>query len=249
MGFLTSNLALSTWTGSGSLALHLPAPSLSAPPSRLHLCIHSTESLSAAAAIACPTFLGMKCDSLICSGLGPLITIIAASHFSSLGISPSAHHLYEICWTRFLPASLSLLLLAPSADRETALPENKYRSRWSRYRKRTSYNTRNEIARMSIPFLLGCAGSILGCLLSYLFCWLGKDNIHRPHQRILPGRKHYFWKPGHLLLQPTEAAVAAGAVLASYIGGSMNYFATAKMIAVDQGLSADAKIGAVEVLK
>ena len=52
-----------------------------------------------------------------------------------------------------------------------------------------------------------------------------------------------------MLLQPTEAAVAAGAVLASYIGGSMNYFATAKMIAVDQGLSADAKIGAVEVLK
>ena len=226
--------------------LHGLSRSLS-PPSQLHFSQCTAESLSAAAAIACPALVGMQADRLR-SGIGPLITIVAASHFSSLGFSPSAHHLYEICWTRFLPASLSLLLLAPSLDEQTHQEARDVEGS-TKTRERTRDNAKDEIMAMAIPFLLGCLGSILGCLLSYFYCWLGKDNTHRVHKYILPGRKHLFFQPGRMLLEPTEAAVAAGCLLSSYIGGSMNYFATARMIARDQDLSVDANAGAQGVIQ
>jgi len=220
--------------------------------------LFTAESLSAAAAIAGPTLAGMKADRLR-SGIGPLITIVSASYLSSRGFSPSAHHLYEMCWTRFLPASLSLLLLAPTDDDQDQAAEAHQEvlgvndvvedNATSKKRKRVRDRTREEILAMSIPFLLGCLGSIVGCLLSYFFCWLGKDNAHRPHKYVLTGRRHYFFRPGRMLLEPNEAAVAAGCLLSSYIGGSTNYFATARIIAGDQDLSADANVGAQGVIE
>ena len=226
---------------------------ISSPPprsSQLHFSRGTTESLSAAAAVLCPALIGMKADRSLRSGVGPLVTIIVASHFSSLGISRTQHNIYEIVWTRILPASLSLLLITPSSanNGEEATRGSSYNN-MNRKRKRTRDIAKNEILQMTIPFLLGCIGSILGCLSSYLYCWLGKDNIHRFHKHILPGRKHYFFTPGHLLFEPTEAAVAAGCLLSSYIGGSTNYFATAWAIANDQSLHPDAHSSAEEVLQ
>ena len=115
-------------------------------------------------------------------------------------------------WTKFLPASLSLLLLAPSIDEEICQEPRDIDdiSGFTRTRKRTKDNDKYEIMAMSIPFLLGWLGSILGCLLSYFYCWLGKDNRHRAHKHILPGRKCFLFQPGCLLLEPTEATVAQG---------------------------------------
>lgn len=220
--------------------------------------------MSAAAAIVCSSLLGMKLNNLNVpklgklEGVGPLVAIITASHFSSLGISPTSHRFYDICW-KCLPASLSLLLLSPIVEENGIVQkaDNKSRSR----RKTASVNkvkvmrkvrrsrvrdaARREIMAVSIPFFIGCIGSILGCLLSYLLCWLGRNNQVRVHKHILLGRKHYFFQPGKLLYEPSEAAVAAGCLISSYIGGSLNYFASAKIIASTEG---KAKVAASGVL-
>jgi len=222
------------------------------------------EAMSAAAAIVCSSLLGMKLNNLNVPKLGklesvgPLVAIITASHFSSLGISPTSHRFYDICW-KCLPASLSLLLLSPIVEENGIVQkaDNKSRSR----RKTASVNkvkvmrkvrrsrvrdaARREIMAVSIPFFIGCIGSILGCLLSYLLCWLGRNNQVRVHKHILLGRKHYFFQPGKLLYEPSEAAVAAGCLISSYIGGSLNYFASAKIIASTEG---KAKVAASGVL-
>lgn len=176
-------------------------------------------------------------------GVGHIVAIIAASHFSSMGISPSSHRFYDICW-KCLPASLSLLLLSPivEEDNEDATGPNSNKMKITKMRLRDA--TRKEIMAVSIPFVIGCIGSILGCVLSFFFCWLGRNNHVRAHKRIFAGRQHYLFQPGKLLYEPSEAAVAAGCLISSYIGGSLNYFASAKIIASETGtIAKDAASG------
>ena len=177
-----------------------------------------TSTLTAAGAIVASTAIGMAADKKVryLRGAGSLITILAASHLSNLGLSPISHPFYELCWTKFLPASLALLLLAPTIPEEE---QGKVDMNTSTGASRTRDAAREEIGAVSVPFVIGCLGSILGCLVSYFISLLGKENRNRIHSHILTGRKHFFWLPGHLLLQPTEAAVAAGCLCSSYIGG------------------------------
>ena len=203
-------------------------------------------------AIACSSLLGMKMNNINIpkfgkvEGVGPIVAIITASHFSSLGISPTSHRFYDICW-KCLPASLSLLLLSPIVEEKGTVQTADIKSS----RKNTTSNdkvkaaARREITAVSIPFFIGCIGSILGCLLSYLFCWLGRHNQVRLHKHIWVGRNHYLFQPGKLLYEPSEAAVAAGCLISSYIGGSLNYLASAKIIASAEGRS---KVAATGVL-
>lgn len=199
---------------------------------------NNLETLSAVAAIGCSSWIGMKVKDInipkklgkpSVEGVGHIVAIIAASHFSSLGISPSSHRFYDICW-KCLPASLSLLLLSPIVeDNEDATAPNSNRMNITKSRVRDA--TRKEIMAVSIPFFIGCIGSILGCILSFFYCWLGRNNQLQAHKRIFAGRYHFGFQPGKLLLEPSEAAVAAGCLISSYIGGSLNYFASAKIIA------------------
>lgn len=235
----------------------------SSPSSHLN-CFNTdtVETVSAAAAIVCSSLLGMKLNNVKVpklgklDGVGPLVAIITASHFSSLGISPTSHRFYDICW-KCLPASLSLLLLSPIAEevdttqkaankkssRRMTASDNKVKIMSKVRRSRVRDAARQEIMAVSIPFFIGCIGSILGCLLSYLLCWLGRNNQARVHKHILLGRKHYFFQPGKLLYEPSEAAVAAGCLISSYIGGSLNYLASAKIIASTEGKSKVAASG------
>lgn len=214
---------------------------------------NSLETLSAATAIACSSLLGMNLNKLgKLEGVGQIVAIITASHFSSLGICPTRHRLYDICWKWCLPASLSLLLLSPVVeeyDNESnivnATSNNIVKARRKARRSRVRDAARREIVAVSVPFFIGCIGSIVGCLLSYFFCWLGRNNQFRVHKRILRGRKHYLFQPGKLLYEPSEAAVAAGCLISSYIGGSLNYLASAKIIASADGRS---KVAATGVL-
>ena len=260
----TKMLHVLTAGTSATMPTHIIAKRLNrpSPPIQLKLCIsdYISETHSAAAAIMFPTIIGMATDRLhpripvlgALQGVGALTTIIVASLFSSLGISPKSHPLYELVWTRFLPASLSFLLLSPTRE------ENKYSevepdggiggSVDVEAKTRTGVAAKDEIIAVSIPFIVGCMGSILGCVLSYFYCWLGKDNDFRVHRHILTGRKHFFWQPGHLLLDPAAAAVAAGCLSSNYIGGPVNYFASARIIANDAELPGFANVGASEVL-
>jgi len=190
----------------------------------------SVDALTAAGSIVASTCVGMTADKKVryLRGAGTMITILVASHFSNLGLAPTSHHLYELCWSKFLPASLALLLLSPSMPEDE---QGKVDTSTSTPTTRTRDAAREEISAVSIPFIIGCLGSIVGCLVSYLMSELGRENHSRRHSHILVGRKHFYWLPGHLLLKPTEAAVAAGCLCASYIGGSVNYFATARIIA------------------
>jgi len=213
----------------------------------------SLETLSAATAIACSSLLGMNLNKLgKLEGVGQLVAIITASHFSSLGISPTRHRFYDICWKWCLPASLSLLLLSPIVEEhvnesnlENVASKNIIKATSKARRSRVRDAARREIIAVSVPFFIGCIGSILGCLLSYFFCWLGRNNQVRVHSHILRGRKHYLFQPGKLLYEPSEAAVAAGCLISSYIGGSLNYLASATIIASADGRS---KVAATGVL-
>ena len=141
-----------------------------------------------------------------------MLTLLVAAHFSNLNFSPPSHFLYDFCWTGFLPASLAFLLLAPLSPEEM---------------KKDS--TRETVAALSVPFVIGSIGSMLGCAIAFFICFLGADN----HARIMRGRKHVAF--GRLLLNPKEAAVTAGCVCASYIGGSYNFFAAARIICAKFG--------------
>ena len=208
------------------------------------------DTFSAATAIACSSLLGMNLTKLgKLEGLGQIVTIITASHFSSLGISPTSHRVYDLCWKWCLPASLSLLLLSPTVEEKDtvylngAASNNLVKARSKARRNRVRDSTRREIVAVSVPFFIGSIGSILGCLLSFFFCWLGRNNQVQAHTHILRGRKHYLFQPGKLLYEPSEAAVAAGCLISSYIGGSLNYLASAKIIAGAEGRSKTAATG------
>ncbi len=208
---------------------HSKTLSRSAQQSKLNSVVPTKETMVAAIAIAYPTILGITVDRLqsklpfskYVQGITPLLTILSAAHFASLHMIPSSHYLYDICWNRLLPASLALSLLSPSFEKDDCD---------SSVRKRTSKFVKREIFTVSIPFILGCIGSVLGCLLSFFYCWLGKDNYIRVHKRIFQGRKHFLLTPGHLLLEPRMAAVATGCLISSYIGGSYNYFDAARIL-------------------
>lgn len=163
-------------------------------------------------------FSGLAYDYRHGNGLGTLITLLLSAHCSNLNLSPSNHMLYNFCWTRLLPTSLVLLFLAsPSLeDRKSSI---------------------ETIEAVSVPFFIGSIGSILGCLLSFTLCWLGADNHDRTYTNIFPGRRHWWWVPGRLLLPLEEAAVQAGCLCASFIGGPVNYFHVAKTLGYDSGVS------------
>jgi uncharacterized membrane protein len=64
------------------------------------------------------------------------------------------------------------------------------------------------VKRLAVPFLLASTGSILGCLVSWIICC----------------RYPKLW------LSPNDASLAAACLAASFIGGSVNFFATAAAI-------------------
>lgn len=195
----------------------------------LYSVVPTKGTIIAAIAIVYPTILGTTVDRLqsklsfskYIQGITPLLTILSAAHFASVQMIPSSHYLYDMCWNRLLPASLALSLLSPSFEKDDCN---------SAVKKHTSKYARREIFTVSIPFIMGCIGSVLGCLLSFFYCWLGKDNYIRVHKRIFQGRNHFFLTPGHLLLEPRMAAVATGCLISSYIGGSYNYFDAARIL-------------------
>ena len=132
--------------------------------------------------------------------IGILMTLVSAAVLSNLNLVPPTHALYDVAWTTFLPASLALLLLSEGSSSSSPRVEN------------SSKDTRRLVAqtiqRVALPFAIGSIGSLVGCVGSFLVC------------RRYPT----------LWLSPADAAVAGGCLSASYIGGSVNFFATARIM-------------------
>jgi hypothetical protein len=161
-------------------------------------------------------------------GIGIPVTIMSASILSSLVKIPAMQSIHELCWSVLLPASLSLWLVASTIEEEN----------------RDSFpgdDVMDEVFAVSIPFFIGCIGSVLGTFLSYAYCCVGRNNATRTHKLILSGRQHFFLRPGHLLLSPAEAAVAAGCLCSAFIGGPWNYFASMRILENDESLPSFAR--------
>jgi len=132
--------------------------------------------------------------------VGILVTLVAAAVLSNLRLAPLSHPLYDLCWTLFLPASLALLLLSSASDSDSSLDDAS-----------SSLNDSqvvDTVKTVAVPFAVASIGSILGCIVSFLVC------------RQYPT----------LWLSPTSAILAASCLCASYVGGSVNFFATANLL-------------------
>lgn len=99
-----------------------------------------------------------------------------------------------------LPASLAFLLLSPSKENLNEKQSN-------------SSLVKDTVFAMSAPFFLGSIGSILGCIISAFLCSSGSNNAS-----IFQMTTKY------------HSIIAAGCLVSSYIGGSVNFFATANII-------------------
>lgn len=76
-------------------------------------------------------------------------------------------------------------------------------------------SSRKVIWDVSVPFLMASIGSVMGCVLSFFVC------------RTFP----------KLWLDPQDALLAACCLCASFIGGTVNFFATARVLAGDGEIS------------
>lgn len=152
--------------------------------------------------ISVASTFGLMSDKLrLFSGdAGPVLSLIVSALLSNaLSITPN-DLVVDICW-KLLPASLAFLLISPSSQHK----ENNDASMHS--------SAKETITAMSIPFILGSLGSIIGCIISAIVLKGGSNNTNLFQMK---SRNH--------------AIIAAGCLVSSYIGGSVNFFATANII-------------------
>ncbi len=160
-------------------------------------------------------------------GGGHVITLLTAAFLSNVSqyiarrsnrssIIPVNHFLYDWCWSVVLPASLVFALLASSSttssselsvNNEDMVKTESLTATASSSSSKSKTNNeiiQNTILGMMLPFIAGSIGSILGCIASFHF-------IKMPYPREV-------------------SAVLAGCLTASYIGGTVNFFATAQVV-------------------
>lgn len=130
---------------------------------------------------------------------------------TAAAILPPHSFLITMCWTHVLPASLALLLLSyrppPPPLRKGANTDGDDVSG-------SVDSVSTTIQRVCIPFVVASVGSLWGCLTSYQLA------------------RKFRWFSS---LQ--DAQVATACLSASYIGGSVNYFAVARRIQQKQQLA------------
>ena len=167
--------------------------------SNTKLFLHPTA--GASIALTASSLIGMQISRWVPSG-GILGTLLSAAVMGNAlpKLIPTNHFLYDLCFTLFLPGSLTLLLLAyrPPPGLTVDNKQSKHKQ------------SQNSIAacvrRVAAPFIIASLASLLGCWLSYhcanYFHWFNVDN----------------------------ARAATACLSASYVGGSVNCMATARLI-------------------
>jgi uncharacterized membrane protein len=167
------------------------------------------ESSTAVSALVLSTVTGRSFDRRILPNSGILVTLATSAILSNTGLAPASHVVYDICWSTLLPASLALLLLSLSTTSSSATDATSMKDEQQPTHQNANSATR-VIRDLALPFGLASVGSIAGCLLSFFIC------------RAFPS----VWQ-----LSGPEAAQAAACLVASLIGGSVNFFATAAVLA------------------
>ena len=137
---------------------------------------------------------------------GTIVSLLVAASLSNLGLAPVKHPLYDVCWTKLLPASLALLIMS-------GLPSQNSANGASVSQNDDGSSSRETVMAVIFPFVIGAVGSIIGCLLSFAM------------SLILAHSKLKRWS-----IPPMEAAVASGSLCSSYIGGTVNLFSTARAL-------------------
>jgi len=194
-------------------------------PSALSLSLSAgTSAASAIATLSVSAAAGTVADKMKLlggGGSGTVVSLLVASVLSNIGLAPSSHPLYDICWTKLLPASLALMLMTGfRGDDHELLKEVDTAG---------ADVVKTTIKSVSLPFAIGSLGSVLGCILSFA-------------GSLLLGGKAGRWS-----LPPCDAAVAAGCICSSYVGGTVNLFATARILG-DSLKSSDPNAVALESL-
>ncbi len=128
------------------------------------------------------------------SGVETVIALVVAAFISNFGLFgiavPLSHSIYDVCWSRFLPASLAFVLLSTSSKDVTDNGGDAVEN---------FKETRKEvITAVSIPFIIGSIGSIIGCTVSAMtLIRFGNKSIGNNALSFIG-------------MMPYEAAIAAG---------------------------------------
>lgn len=190
---------------------------------RASLSALSTSFLTSASAGAAGTLLlstsaGFWFEKTILPNSGILATLSVAAVASNLlgDCVPSYHGLYDFCWSTVLPASLALLLLSLGRATDRKVADSKNV-------KQNTGSIATAIQRLAVPFAFASMGSVMGCYFAFYFC-----------QRF-----------PSLLLPPLAACQAAACLTASFIGGSVNFFATAALIIGKDSSSGNSLVSAM----
>jgi len=193
------------------------------------------DTLAATSTILISSTIGFLSNQLNHFSSGTIVTLVLAllitNNAGLLGISvPISHPIYDLCWSKILPASLALILFSGGTrsyvdKRDTLDQDNSNEKNLTSHKDFLS--TKELIVSIGIPFIIGSIGSILGCLFStFLILWASTF-------------QNQFIK---LSMNPTEVSIAAGCLSASYIGGSVNFFAAARIISTQLTSSSLAKV-------
>ncbi len=194
---------------------------ISTPPSTTLLSLHPTT--GASLAIAGSSLFGMQVSRIFPSG-GILGTLVSAAFFGNVCTKwvPNAHPLYDLCFTLFLPGSLTLLLLAyrPPISLNHSIDEQS--------QEKPKANPQNSISacirRVAMPFLITSLASLAGCWLSYWssvnFGWFQNAVTTSASSSTVAGMD----KAREL------ARITTGCMSASYVGGSVNFISTARIV-------------------
>jgi uncharacterized membrane protein len=186
----------------------------------LHPVTATTMSSTAGASLALivSSLFGIQIERIIPSS-GILATLLVSAFFGNFVSSrwvPTKHPLYDLCFTLFLPGSLALLLLAyrppPSSSSSSSLLPIATHEMKEMVISPQDDATQNSISacilRIAMPFLIASISSLFGCWLSYR-CALA-----------------FRWFHGSI----EYAKITTGCMSASYVGGSVNFMSTARLI-------------------
>ena len=161
--------------------------------------------LAAGGTLLISSIIGMVSEKFNFGG-GHVVTLLSAALLSNTSrMVPTDHMLYNLCWSIFLPSSLVFALLSTSSASKIDKPSDSSSSSSSSLKHVSNKATKvnSSILGMAVPFTAGSIGSIIGCCASF---FLIKFNDIK------------------------ATAILAGCLCASYIGGTVNFFAAAKIL-------------------
>lgn len=144
---------------------------------------------------------------------------------SNLNLVPATHAVYDLCWSFLLPLSLSTIILGNPIDTTHDERPSDGKLLAESVEARTSRReSAGPIGRVGLSFLIGAVGSVVGVTTSF--------------------RVATTFGGWALALPRDTAAKIAGALTATYVGGSVNLFAVASSV----GLIGATSVGGSSIL-